>query len=1048
MKKSFKKAGAAVLSMAMLLSMGAMSMPVYADNPNGVTPGAVKVTIPGIYKQGEGDSADVDQNTPNKLKYEYLDISNVNEADVTMYRVATLGTDGWKWDPLFTGVNNSKPSTDEGFSSWADLLEQKGGNGADADFFKYSSTELQKLASYLERTVRDTVTKSTADLGSNPTQDQTDEKAAAATALNRITVGTSKITSANAATGVNLPKDAELANNANKIGYYLIVTNTDQAGVIIQPVLISLKNGANNPKDISLKGTTIKLTKTIMDAADTDTPTYKEADAVSSTGNTAVVAKNDTVKYQIAAQLPKYDSGVEASKIKDFVIEDIADPGIVIDTDSIVVVVSTDDERGKGATVTAGDNVTLKKSDASTGYNKDYILEETGTGFKITIKGAQMMGQTADGAIATTKWDDDNDANTAEVQRYKTMQNLYITVTFNAIVDSDSKYTQAELDAWVAQYKTDYAAANNGTNTMETDAQIAAKAPFKVGDYKFKRTYTDYVTVDKITADDYNAISDKDVIDAINKNVYDKDTVAKSGAFINANLTGAGIALVDVTEQKKDAEGNLIYAKGDGTETTSENDGAGTVYTPVMVVSESHLFERVKALLARDKVNSQNGNENKATMEFGNEYATGGGESTDEDTTRLYSVDIDLNKMVEKVELTAAPQLGVSDVTTAVSASDLAQFAQIVIDNIDITEDDVDSMTAEQEEAADAAIEADTGSVTYKGANRLAVKSKWSKTDEEWPNNTANPVTDITGDDNIKKANYAIYLWKLKNDAIATEAGKVTTDVDADTEYYTDDNRATVEDKLSLTTDAEANQALYLLKQENQRRKEAKGYDADETTDPVVGAVFRLSKVYGENTKEIGLAASDASGDLRVLESATAEDYNTYQSRGDGADGTNGYVVFKITENSTDKYYKYKKGTGAGSADYAWKMLTIGDYEIEEIYVPAGYKAIQGKAKFTVGCDKDGTEYTGKFTGSSTSDLFRTETERNADEGDKETIEFYFNKGEGELESTMYNKYQDTLPATGGIGTVLFTAGGISVVLIAGALFVMYMKKKNSEDEE
>ena len=48
----------------------------------------------------------------------------------------------------------------------------------------------------------------------------------------------------------------------------------------------------------------------------------------------------------------------------------------------------------------------------------------------------------------------------------------------------------------------------------------------------------------------------------------------------------------------------------------------------------------------------------------------------------------------------------------------------------------------------------------------------------------------------------------------------------------------------------------------------------------------------------------------------------------------------------------------------------------------------------------------------------------------------------------MYNKYQDTLPATGGIGTVLFTAGGISVVLIAGALFVMYMKKKNSEDEE
>ena len=34
------------------------------------------------------------------------------------------------------------------------------------------------------------------------------------------------------------------------------------------------------------------------------------------------------------------------------------------------------------------------------------------------------------------------------------------------------------------------------------------------------------------------------------------------------------------------------------------------------------------------------------------------------------------------------------------------------------------------------------------------------------------------------------------------------------------------------------------------------------------------------------------------------------------------------------------------------------------------------------------------------------------------------------------------------MGTVLFTAGGISIVLIAGALFVMYMKKRNSEEEE
>ena len=48
----------------------------------------------------------------------------------------------------------------------------------------------------------------------------------------------------------------------------------------------------------------------------------------------------------------------------------------------------------------------------------------------------------------------------------------------------------------------------------------------------------------------------------------------------------------------------------------------------------------------------------------------------------------------------------------------------------------------------------------------------------------------------------------------------------------------------------------------------------------------------------------------------------------------------------------------------------------------------------------------------------------------------------------LYNEYLDELPATGGMGTVLFTAGGIAVILMAGALFVVYMKKRNAEEEE
>ena len=131
-------------------------------------------------------------------------------------------------------------------------------------------------------------------------------------------------------------------------------------------------------------------------------------------------------------------------------------------------------------------------------------------------------------------------------------------------------------------------------------------------------------------------------------------------------------------------------------------------------------------------------------------------------------------------------------------------------------------------------------------------------------------------------------------------------------------------------------------------------------------------------------------------------------------------------------------------------MLTEGTYEIDEVAVPAGYKKYTGttKPRFTIECATDdlSEDYTGVFSGESESDLFRDLETRKA--ATKETVVFHFNNTAGELENNIYNELADTLPATGGMGTVLFTAGGIAVVLMAGALFVMYMKKRNAEDEE
>ena len=52
----------------------------------------------------------------------------------------------------------------------------------------------------------------------------------------------------------------------------------------------------------------------------------------------------------------------------------------------------------------------------------------------------------------------------------------------------------------------------------------------------------------------------------------------------------------------------------------------------------------------------------------------------------------------------------------------------------------------------------------------------------------------------------------------------------------------------------------------------------------------------------------------------------------------------------------------------------------------------------------------------------------------------------GGFKTTIDNPSLETLPATGGIGTYLFTIGGAAIVLLAGVLFVFYMKKRETEE--
>lgn len=110
----------------------------------------------------------------------------------------------------------------------------------------------------------------------------------------------------------------------------------------------------------------------------------------------------------------------------------------------------------------------------------------------------------------------------------------------------------------------------------------------------------------------------------------------------------------------------------------------------------------------------------------------------------------------------------------------------------------------------------------------------------------------------------------------------------------------------------------------------------------------------------------------------------------------------------------------ASGGTHTFKGLKPGTYVIRETKVPTGYVAAADTTLEVTTDEKGKTLYLGNA--------------------------FKFN-GSASDEMTIENTPGQTLPGTGGIGTTLFTIGGAAIVLVAGFMFVLYMKKRNAEEE-
>lgn len=162
-------------------------------------------------------------------------------------------------------------------------------------------------------------------------------------------------------------------------------------------------------------------------------------------------------------------------------------------------------------------------------------------------------------------------------------------------------------------------------------------------------------------------------------------------------------------------------------------------------------------------------------------------------------------------------------------------------------------------------------------------------------------------------------------------------------------------------------------------------------------------------------------------------------------DGTNGLKDVQFTlKNSSDEYVKtdgsttatkteatYTTTASGAYADITYSGLKDGTYTLTEEQGVDTYRKLTGAVTITITGGKASASslYNGTYTYAASAET--------ADDG-------YVSASGSTV--TISNPKINELPGTGGMGTVLFTVGGAAVVLLAGAMFVVYMRKRKVEE--
>lgn len=216
---------------------------------------------------------------------------------------------------------------------------------------------------------------------------------------------------------------------------------------------------------------------------------------------------------------------------------------------------------------------------------------------------------------------------------------------------------------------------------------------------------------------------------------------------------------------------------------------------------------------------------------------------------------------------------------------------------------------------------------------------------------------------------------------------------------------------------------------------------ADEVT--VYTYNFKLDKTYDKST-DANKHTSDAVFSVYAAANDTDVETNKVMHFKKAADGKYYYPVASNVDGATDKI----------SADFEIRGLDVNtEYYVKEVETPAGYYAPNGYFTLKLSGEEsaDGTvlgelknEYNETKPYAFVAKKGKVDqvlvTNGNGDEVNGRYGEISKTKGY-EYDVTLNNSSTPVLPSTGGMGTTLFTVGGVALLALAAAMLILRRRK-------